>query len=607
MSQNPTASARASQASAGHTKILQASWTFIKAIARNTTIGNDTDQAQSHAMVEALKAHAAPQHDLLSWEDGSSHKKTLEEYLANEQTRYNYNLIKELSKRLKELDDLIAEEGLPNDIEELLRRHAKDYENEAKQFDGGLSNVSRLLWAIGNGAQVGWAVGIATTGPERALIPTELPQAWRTVFVCSQYLLSPTASNWQLLEITLQRSIMLLPNHIPYTLSFVMDIYGTPGYKWGSAGGALGLVAVVIAMKEQRGLRDRHTLNKFLENPNFENAIEMGNSQSTALQLKVFEIQEISLIIDDVVAQFERGNATDNQYARMGSAASTMFRSSKAVIEKRRAEKAPNPYRAKKYAIVGFGDTLIALVLWASSRNDAVLVTNLRWAAYYHYLLNSSAENHKHTPKQTFEIFSMAGAMMIFGVPLVSAVLLFEGPETFLDDQRLVNHTAAMMSLQSTIVHLVGPVVLGTPSFIRSVWGKVTSSPKAVNEQPSMHEDVIESIADILDMSEASLNALDSRPVQPDLSDLMAPFLDALNEYEQLAQDVAALGSTLKGKDKGGLDKQMVETEPSEYSRFVDLMSVLDINEDTDFLADRLGRSNFEFDHLKSFLGKIIR
>lgn len=108
-------------------------------------------------------------------------------------------------------------------------------------------------------------------------------------------------------------------------------------------------------------------------------------------------------------------------------------------------------------------------------------------------------------------------------------------------------------------------------------------------------------------MSEASLNALDSRPVQPDLSDLMAPFLDALNEYEQLAQDVAALGSTLKGKDKGGLDKQMVETEQSEYSRFVDLMSVLDINEDTDFLADRLGRSNFEFDHLKSFLGKIIR
>lgn len=553
----------------------------LKRIALFTTVGDDLNQAQSAACVKALKAYRGGSRDLLDWDD---------------EAETQYNLIEELAIRLKRFNDRLAEEGLPRDVESLLARQAKDYETEAQAFNEGLSWVGRLLWAIGNGAQVAWSTSVATRGRERALIPTELPQAWRTVFIFAQYLISPTANNWQLLDMTLQRSIMLLPNLIPYTLSFWLDIYGTPSYTWGSAGGALALVFVAIILHEQRSIRDRRIFDNYLVSLASDNAVELAPQLPVPLQLEIDEIKEVQFIIDHVINSFPLGNATSGQHARMNTAANTLFRSTDTVIERRPVDKRPNVHRRAKYYVVGMGDALIAFTLAASARNPSVLVSNLRWAAFYHYKLQRSAENSSHKPEHTLELFCIAGAMMMFGLPLVSAVLLFGGRDFFEDDRRLFNHTAAMMSLQSTVVHHVGPAALNAPKLPglvrRWLGGKdlteATTETELTEDHLAALREELRSVADILRLSDATLEALDQRPAMPSLTEILEPFLTRLDEYDRRTKDDYEPLARSRGKAPDTATSGLASSAARGPADLVDLFSAMDIVNDTTFLQDRL-------------------
>lgn len=567
----------------------------LKRISLFTTVGDDLNQAQNAACIKALKAYGAGSRDLLAWD---------------EDTETQYNLINELAIRLKRFNEKLAEEGLPPRIESLLARKVKDYETVAQAFNEGLCPTGRLLWAIFNATQVAFSLWGAITGPERALIPTELPQAWRTILVLTQYLSNPATENWQQLEITLQRSLMLLPNLIGYILSFKLHTYGTAVSTWSSAGGSLAFVSGVIALHEGPGYWDRRTLKKYVASLASDNAPERAPQLPTNLQTEIDEIKEVQLIVDEVISSFELGNAAANQSANLRTAANAVFNSTDTVIQGRVAEKPKNIHRREKYYIVGMGDILILAVLGASARNPSVLVANLRWAAYYHYKLTSSAENPAHNPEHTMELFGMAGAMMIFGVPLVSAVLIIGGKDYFEDERRLVGHTAAMMVAQSTVVHRVGPALLSARKWLLRKWRgdeDLTQATERFEHQIAALEDELRSVAEILgqfsDRSDEFLEALSQRPTMPSLTEILEPFLARLDEYDRGTKNE----SEPRARSRGKAPDTGIPRAPSPAARgpadLVDLLSAFEIVGDTAFLQDRMQAEEVaDFAELKSIM-----
>lgn len=514
-----------SRARTARKEVLGISAPYFKKLLLGTTIGDDLNQAQTAAVIKALKKYRG----------GNDHVLDL-----NDDAQREYDLIEELATRLRKLNEKLEQEGLPQAVKNLLKRQSLDYEKEAKAFDGGLSPVARLLWAIGNGTQVAWAASIATLGQEKALIPTELPQAWRTIFIFAQYLTSGASSDGQLLDMTLQRSIMLLPNHIPYTLSFFLDVYGTPSYKWGSAAGALALVFLVIVMHEQRGLRDHLILDNYLKSLSSPD-VEGLPALPSCLQVDIDEAREIQMIMDDVLREFELGNAGSNQQTRVKNAANMLFKSADAVIQGRPIEKIPNVQRKEKYIPVAMADLLIGLTLFASKDNPAVLVTNLRWASYYQYKLLSSAESPKHTVKDSEEIFCNMGAMMSFGLPLVSFPLM-DDKDIFEDKQRLIIHTAAMMILQSTIVHLVAPTVRKTREWT-GAWVTKVASTAAIEDNETPHEraSTVASLDEFIELIVARLHEYERR-TWPDQDEQVA---EGENRDESMAGQAAYLVDVL--------------------------------------------------------------
>lgn len=412
----------------------------------NTTVYTDLDQAQSLPFVHTLKDYStAPERD------GSSEVRDL---VAELQTQ-----LLELETKLEHND---AQSLLSNQIRHVLSRWMRKSKAALGAFDKSAGLAMRLAWGTWNGLLICWEIGATAYGQEKAYFPQRLSTQTRSICIFAQYLLAPAPSNGQLLDMTIQRTTMNLPNQITYTTSFFVPIYGTTGYKWGTIAASLALVALIIIPKETILVRDRWAIkanNKKLQQLS---ADKRRSADRFAAQLRPHteKIKSLAGKIQAVKSTFKIGHGTNSQHTRMQSSISRLLRCIEAVSEGVDKKKVPNEDAKIKFTVVGFGGILVAITLISCFRNPVLFVQQLQWAVWYTYRLVRSAVDPAHQVRDTLELASIAGAVNWIALPFVSIPLLVRGADAFDDKTIYIVAIVGMLSLNLTISHMFGPWAL---------------------------------------------------------------------------------------------------------------------------------------------------
>lgn len=440
----------------------------LKRLARLTGVGQDVDQAQSKAFAAALQAYSIP--DPVDLNPASEQR----------------NILNETRTVLESLNDRLNDEGamLDHRIRNTLARQSDAVQSDLEAFENGLSPLAKALWASGNAVLNTWDVVTTVIGPDKAQIPRSLTSQLRSITIFIQYLMTPTGSHAQMLDMTVQRSLMILPGTITYTIAIARDIYGSKGYIAGNITSSLALLIVVVILMEKPKALDDRRLKAHL-NSLVSSDIELAPSTSILADLDIAaeELEELRALLRKVATPFRLGDATSSQLAHLNGTMTTLLTSLRIVARGKQQPKEPNPDRLKKYGVGVIGAALVATVLLSTIKNPALFASNLQWAIYYLYRLTKSAEDSAHTLRHTSELFCNAGAVMLIALPLVSAPLLQKGPDVFEKDRALLTrNTALLMAIQSLAIRYIAPLGLALLAAPAYLFGLLASLSRGSNQ-----------------------------------------------------------------------------------------------------------------------------
>ncbi|KSV63384.1 hypothetical protein N183_35625 [Sinorhizobium sp. Sb3] len=512
----------------------------LQQLASHTTAGRDLDQAESNQLVEALK-HFPDKQPPLS-----------ERLVINE-----LDVMKALSAKLKELDAKLKDEIRDPKILALYRRQTKEALEGADALDHGLSVFTRWVWGIGNALLNAGDVVTTVIGPDRAQIPRNLAPQFRSVTVLLQYLMTPTASKAQLTDISVQRTLMILPGTITYAIAIALDVYGSTGLTAASIASSLALLLVVIIASKQQPITEHRRMQLHLKKQAGD--IERGQDVlDPSIGDTVEEVEQLKAIIIDVASELKLGHATSSQVTRVVAKINRLSSYVRAQMTGELVELKDNPDAREKRAFVGMGMFLVLGVVATTAKNPSVLASNVQWAAYYMFRLIESARAKAHRARDTKEIFTNAGALMIFALPLVSAPLMANGPNAFNDRNTLLACTVTLCLLNVLVIDKTGPAIIKTIEKANQLIGRVRNK-----EEIRIPQEWMESVQTL----RASLEKASDPNV---LADLLA----ACDLSEQ--SDRPELGSSgLEIKDVAQLDGA---------PNVIDLFSFIDKHRDTEFL-----------------------
>lgn len=515
-----------------------------------TAAGGDLKQAEGAQLVEALKAYTIGQHQ----PDNSN-------VFALEQV----NFLEELADKLNTLNANLEEAGADAVLTSLFNAQTGAVSTDIDAYEGGLPLLTRLVWGAGNTILNSWDLITTFIGPDEAQIPRNITSQLRTVTLLLGYLMSPTANSKQILDMSVQRSLMILPGTITYTIAIALDVYGSAGYSAANIASSLATLIIIVLAMEQGDLRMRHTIRNYIK-PGAGD-VNLGEADLSAmLNTSADEISELQALIRDVSSDFTIGAATNNHGTHFNSAIDKLINGLRTIAMRQIPEAAPNVDRAKKWCVVGFGGALVGGVLLSSYKNPSLMAANLQWAVFYLYRLVKSAVNPSHRVRDTMELFCNAGAMMLLAFPLVSVPLLTDGPHAFKDRTRLVRNTALLVLLNSLLVHKIGPaglvIMSGLAKLVTWMRGMIVDNSQEAGEDTHDWGRSLE-----------SLLSCDDEEFPHVFTDL----LGNLDSYEK------GMRSEL---DMSNL-KQAAALEGD--ANIADMLSFMDLKEDTAFLAGSRG------------------
>lgn len=428
---------------------------LIKHALCSTTVYTDLDQAQSKPFVQSLKEH-----------HGLSTNESCPRNLVVELQQS----LTDLESKLESSDALISPRMRP-----VLSRWLRKSKAAVGAFYTPAKLPMRLSWATWNGLLICWEIGATAYGREKAYFPQRLATQTRSICIFLQYLMAPAPSNGQMLDMTIQRTTMNLPNQITYTASFFVPIYGTPGYKWGTIAASLALVACIIIPKEAILLRDRWAIKA-----NNKRRRQLSNeaekeAEAFALQLNPYttKVQSLAAEIAAVKTTFKTGHGVNSQHTRMQSSISRLLRCIDEISEGVDKKKLPNDDAKLKFTVVGFGGVLVAVTLISCFRNPVLFVQQLQWAVWYTYRLVRSSVDPAHRVRDTLELASIAGAVNWIALPFVSIPLLVRGADALDDKTLYIVAIVGMLALNMTVSHMFGPWALMAFAWIEKHVGSV--------------------------------------------------------------------------------------------------------------------------------------
>lgn len=516
-----------------------------------TAAGGDLEQADGTRLVEALKSYTYGQH-----QPDRSNVFALE-----------HNLLDGLADKLDTLNFNLEEAGADAVLTSLFHAQTGAVSADIDAFESSLPLFARLVWGAGNTILNSWDVITTFIGPDEAQIPRNITSQLRTVTLLLGYLMSPTANSKQILDMSVQRSLMILPGTITYTIAIALDVYGSAGYTAANIASSLAALLVIVLAMEQGDLRMRHTIRNYIK-PGAGD-VDLGEGDlSEMLNKSADEISELQALIRDVSSDFTVGAATNNHGTHFNSAIDKLINGLRTIATRQIPKAAPNVDRAKKWCVVGFGGALVGGVLLSSYKNPSLMAANLQWAVYYLYRLVKSAVNPRHQVRDTMELFCNAGAVMLLAFPLVSVPLLTDGPDAFKDRTRLVRNTALLVLLNSLLVHKVGPaglvIMSGLAKLVTWVRGMI------VDKHQEAEEDTHE-----WGKSLESLLSCDEEEFPHVFTDLLRN-LDSHEEGMRPELDMPNL-------------KQAAALALEGDANIADMLSFMDLKEDTAFLAGSRG------------------
>jgi hypothetical protein len=415
------------------------------------TAKNDLDPRQSQAFTEAMTAFSG---------------ELLPENLR-EDAQHHYKMLKLLQSRIKAVENGFSTEEpeLSAGFKKLIERKSAKAQLEIAAFEEGLSPLLRFLWGTWNGLLILWDLTNAGRSPKKAYLAKRLPMQLRSVCLFTQYLLSPTANNRQMLDLTIQRTGMNLPNQIAATMAIALDLYGTKGLTAGTIGTSLFLVVLVTVPQDIRAFFDHRTAKKQAKlTATFETQqIEAEAGVLSTLKTSGKELKKAQKAFGLLRKEFDVGMATNNQATRALSAITDLLKYLQEGLGEEPATKADNPDRAKKFAVVAFGAGLAVVSIAAAAAGDdlQLLVQTLQWAYWYLYRLVKSARNSDHQLRDTLELASVVGAVTLLAFPFISLPLLISGPDVFNSVAMQVCMCLAMVGFNSTVGDSFGPWALG--------------------------------------------------------------------------------------------------------------------------------------------------
>jgi hypothetical protein len=543
----------ASAARSGLSSALQK----LKEVALFTTPGDDVDQAQSAAFAHALTAFETGADPITMSEDEQS----------------CYNLLEHLSAILKFLNTALEEEGavLSGDVQGLLQFRSDEVGKEAEPFESPASGLVRTIWGIGNGLLIAWDATIAGVGPEPAHAPRAIVSDFRSICLFIQYLMSPTANSRQLFDMSVQRTIQILPGMIAYTIGIAIEsVYGTPGYDASSITTSLALLAAIVLPGDIRNVRDNRQLKKHLERlmtltpSDIEQGGELRDLQDK-LQLTIEELIEVQGLIRDTAARFHQGHATSAQTTVLDTAMQSLTTGLEVVTKEKFPDQPEDPDRKKKLSVLGLGVGLVGVTFASSVKNPMLLVSSLQWGTYYLYRLAKSAWNAVAKVRNTLELFCNAGAVMVIATPLFLCPLLAD-KHFFNTHPNLLKIFSSMLVAYNTLfVHHIGPSAL---KFFDYIGGSKTGEPLDIAA-------FMDRLQSQMEISEGSISTV---------------FSDILSELTSAEQKIRTEHGTSESAfpDDHETNASMLEGE----ANLVDLFSVLDIQES--FEALKASSSGYE-------------
>ncbi len=542
------------------------------------TAKNDLDPRQSEAFTEAMQAFSG---DLLP------------ENLRDD-AQHHYRMLKLLQSRIQGVQEGFTPEApeLSSGFKKLLERKSSNAQREIAAFEKNLSPFLRFLWGTWNGLLILWDLTNAGRSPKKAYLAKRLPMQLRSVCLFTQYLLSPTANNRQMLDLTIQRTGMNLPNQIAATMAIALDLYGSKGLTAGTIGTSLFLVVLVTVPQDVRTFFDHQTakkqakLIKTFEAQQIEaEAGVVGNLKTSGKELK-----KAQKVFGMLRKEFNVGMATNNQATRAQSAITELLKYLQEGLGEEQTTTADNPDRAKKYSVVAFGAGLAVVSIAAAAAADdlQLLVQTLQWAYWYLYRLVKSARNPAHQLRDTLELASVVGAVTLLAFPFISLPLLISGSDVFNSVAMQVCMCLAMVGLNSTVGDSFGPWALGAfdgtkrmYAWIREERGEDAEGASLLSDttSPSV-DDFFTELFEYLDRKEvkfrSQLDAFGASPpregaIADDDEDEDEDEDDEEEEDPERAEAMEAVEKKIEIKKK--------------IAQIVDVMSGLDVADDVEVMA----------------------